>query len=51
MNAMNNVTFKKGQKVRDIFGKLHVVRSQPNDVQVFVVGSSAWFHPSKLFAV
>ena len=38
--------FAPGQKVRDIFGKVHVVAEQVG-CAVFVVGGG-WFHPSKI---
>ena len=40
--------FLPGQKVSDVFGKEHVVAEQVG-CAVYVQGSRAWFHPTKLF--
>lgn len=41
--------FEPGQKVRDVFGKVHVVAEQVG-CAVFVEGGG-WFHPTKVFPV
>ena len=40
--------FVPGQKVRDVFGRVHVVAEQIG-CAVFVEGG--WFHPTKVFLV
>jgi hypothetical protein len=39
--------FEPGQKVRDSYGKVHVVAEQVG-CAVFVAGGG-WFHPTKVF--
>ena len=41
--------FVPGQKVRDVFGKVHEVTEQIG-CAVFVAGGG-WFHPAKVFLV
>lgn len=42
--------FAPGEKVRDIFGKVHTVAEQIG-CSVYVVGQNGWFHPSKIHPV
>ena len=41
--------FEPGERVRDIYGRMHVVVEQVG-CAVFVVGGG-WFHPTKVFPV
>jgi hypothetical protein len=41
--------FEPGQKVRDVFGRVHVVAEQVG-CAVFIAGGG-WFHPTKVFPV
>lgn len=40
--------FVPGQKVRDVFGKVHVVAEQVG-CAVYLRGQAGWCHPAKLF--
>lgn len=42
--------FVPGQKVRDVFGRVHEVAEQVG-CAVYLKGQSGWFHPAKLFPV
>lgn len=42
--------FAPGQKVRDIYGMVHVVAEQIG-CSVYVVGQNGWFHPTKVYAI
>lgn len=46
---MTYPTFRPGQRVRSVFGEYFTVDRQVG-CQVFVRGSSQWFHPTKVFA-
>lgn len=39
--------FVPGQRVRDLFGKPHIVAEQIG-CSVYVAGQNGWFHPSKV---
>ena len=43
-------TFAPGTRVRDVYGNVHVVAEQVG-CAVYVRGSNAWFHPTKVFVV
>lgn len=46
---METTSFKKGQQVRDRYGKVWTVAFQKNECQVFVYGLlDGWFHPANL---
>lgn len=47
----NYKTFKRGQKVRTVFGQIRTVLFQ-RECQVFVVEECmGWYHPSKIWLV
>lgn len=42
--------FAPGQKVRDLYGRVHEVAEQVG-CAVYLKGQSGWHHPAKLFPV
>lgn len=50
MTTTTYQTFRAGQKVRDIFGRTHIVAEQ-FECCVYFRGESGWAHPANLFAV